>query len=495
MGLSGPAGIADGMGASSSTAPIRWLEADRKLDGALLAHMGVKAVDHPQMGAAVAFPYRRDGKPYAAKFRAVAAKDWRSSHGVTRGLFNEDALRDGTGPVVITEGEIDALSVIQSGYERAVSLPDGWTEDGGKRQVIIDAEAALRDAPYVIVAGDNDAAGASLPKVVANVLAGHDVRFVRWPDGCKDANDVLRLFGEGALAKCLTEAQRLDPPGGFITALSDLPPMPDRRVLRCGMMPYNRVMAFEVGAMSVGTGTPGAGKSTYTTFCAYHVAKHEQVRVGIMGFETHPYRTRDQLARLYARRPWDELSQRERADFLEFADAHFRIVHRDFDGDHRHNLEWLRTMIYTLAVRDECKLIVIDPWNELEHLPEPGESMTSYINFALQQIRTWAQQYDTHICLIAHPRKMPTDGKPRPPTGYDIADSAAFFNKPALGFSVHKETNADGGQDYVRVSTWKVRETQLYGFDPGSIRLSFHPHAMNYSLFEDDSAFTRRGDK
>lgn len=470
--------------------PMAWLQTERRLDGALLVHMGVTAKEHPQLGLAAAFPYRRDGKTYAAKFRAVDRKDWRSSQGVTRALFNEDCLREGTGPVVITEGEIDAISVIQAGYERAVSLPDGWTEDGGKRQVLIDAEAALRNASHVIVAGDNDTAGASLPKVVANILAGHDVRAVRWPDGCKDANDVLRLLGEGGLAKCLTEAARIDPPGGSITALSDLPPLPARRVLRVGMKPYDYALAFEVGTMSVGTGTPGAGKSTFTTFAAYHVAQHEQVRVGIMGFETHPYRIRDHLARLYARKAWDDLSERERGDFLAFADHHFRIVHRTFDDDSQHNLQWLRGMIYTLAVRDECKLILVDPWNELEHLPEPGESMTSYINFALQQVRQWAQQFDTHVCLIAHPRKMNTDGKPRSPTGYDIADSAAFYNKPALGFSVHQE-DGDDGESWVRVSTWKVRETQLYGFQPGSIRLNFHQEMMTYTKYESDAAFKR----
>lgn len=152
-------------------------------------------------------------------------------------------------------------------------------------------------------------------------------------------------------------------------------------------------------------------------------------------------------------------------------------------------------MIYALAVRDECKLITIDPWNELEHLPEVGESMTSYINFALQQIRTWAQQYDTHICLIAHPRKMSTEGKPRPPTGYDIADSAAFFNKPALGFSVHQERDEDAGQQWVKITTWKVRETQLYGFDPGYTKLTFHPYAMTYTQFQDDSGFKRKSAK
>lgn len=472
--------------------PMAWLQEERKLDGALLAHMGVKAADHPELGHVAAFPYRREGKPYAWKFRKISEKKWRSSPGVSRSLFNEDCLRSGSGPVVLTEGEMDAIAVIQAGFGRAVSLPDGWTEDNGKRQVLIDAESLLRQSSFVIVAGDNDEAGRGLPKTVANVLAGHDVRFVTWPEGCKDANDVLRLLGEGAVAKCLNEAIKLDPPGGFITAMSDLPPMPSRRVLRIGMKPYDFGLAFEVGTMSVGTGTPGSGKSTFTTFAAFHIAQHEQIRIGVMGFETHPYRTRDQLARLYCRKPWDELNDRERGDFLAFADAHFRIVHRTYEAEDKHNLGWLRNMVYTLAVRDECKLIIVDPWNELEHLPEPGESMTSYINFALQQIRQWAQQFDTHICLIAHPRKMNTDGAMRCPTGYDIADSAAFFNKPALGFSVHKETDDDTGESWVKVQTWKVRETQLYGFEAGSIRLTFIPQFMSYTRFEDNSAFQRK---
>ena len=149
-----------------------------------------------------------------------------------------------------------------------------------------------------------------------------------------------------------------------------------------------------------------------------------------------------------------------------------------------HNLGWLKEMIYTLAVRDNCKLIIVDPWNELEHLPEPGESMTAYINFALQQIRVWAEQYDTHICLVAHPRKMSTEGKPKSPTGYDIADSAAFFNKPSLGFAVHMEDDKESGESFVRVTTWKVRDSQLYGIEKGDTRLTFDKHLMAYRRYE-----------
>lgn len=458
---------------------MQWLQQSRGLDGALLAHMQVKPADHPALGPVAAFQYLRDGKVYAAKFRQVEPKDWRSTQGVTRGLYNADAIRSGEGPIVITEGEIDCLSVIQAGYERAVSLPDGWTADGGKRDVLVAAEDDLRRSGHVIVAGDHDEAGASLPKTVANILAGHDVRYARWPEGCKDANDVLVHFGEGELARCLLNAKRVDPAGGFITGLSDLPPMPERRVLRTGLNCLDWLMAWEAGAMSVGTGTPGAGKSTFATFAAYHVALHEKVRVGFLAFETHPYRIRDQLSRLRAGRPFQELGADLRRNCLEVFDRHFRIVHRTFDeGDH--HLQWLKSMVYTLAVRDGCKLILVDPWNELEHLPEPGESMTAYINFALKEIRTWAEQYDTHIAVIAHPKKMHTDGKPRMPTGYDVADSAAFFNKPALGWSVHQEEDEDGAK-FVRLSTWKIRDRQLYGVDPGQTRLDFDPYRMSYS--------------
>jgi twinkle protein len=458
---------------------MQWLTQVRKLDAALLQHMRVKATNHPALGECVALPYIKSGEVFAAKFRRPEPKEWRSSQGVSRGLYNEDCLKAGTAPVVITEGELDALACIQAGFDRSVSLPDGWTEEGGKRDVLVEAEQVLRAAPYVICAGDNDAAGASLPRTVANILLGHDVRYVTWPDGCKDASDVLMQFGEGELARCLVEAKRMDPPGGFITGISDLPPLPTRTVLKMGMLPYDWRLAFEVGAMSVGTGTPGSGKSTFTTFAAYHVAKHNNVKVGMLSFETHPYRTRDHLCRLECGKPWDDLSDRQQAEVGATLDRSFRIVHRTFDAG-SHNLGWLKDMVYTLAVRDGCKMIIIDPWNELEHLPEPGENMTSYINFALQQIRVWAEQFDTHICLIAHPRKMMTQGKPQAPTGYDIADSAAFFNKPSLGFTVHQELGEDG-MTFVRLNVWKVRDVQLYNIDKGNAELDFNKYSMAYT--------------
>jgi twinkle protein len=460
-----------------------WLTGVRKLDAVLLQSMEVNAEMHPLMGQAASFAYLRNGVPYATKLRAVPDKDWRATQGVSRGLYNEDCLfSDEEEPIVLTEGEIDCLSVMQAGFLRAVSLPDGWSVEGGPREILVKAEELLRCSPHVIVAGDNDEVGRSLPRAVANVLLGHPVRYAVWPDGCKDANDVLVQHGEEVLRDCLAAAKLVDPPGGFITGFSDLPPLAEQRVLRTGLQTIDCVVAFEVGAMSVVTGTPGSGKSTFTTFAAYHVAHHEKVRVGLLSFETHPHRTRDHLCRLHTGCPWEELRPERQDEVAATLDLSFRLAHRTYD-DTGHNLAWLRSMIYTLSVRDGCKLIIIDPWNELEHLPDPGENMTAYINFALQRIRTWAEQFETHICVVAHPRKMPTDGKPRAPVGYDISDSAAFANKPSLGLTVH-QAELDDGTEIVRLLAWKVRDTMLYGFEKGQVRLEFVRETMNYIKYE-----------
>lgn len=462
---------------------MKWLSEVRGLDPDLLSAMGVRATDHPEIGAAVAFPYRRGGEPYAAKFR-TPEKQFRASKGVSRGLYNEDDLtRLESLPVVITEGEIDCLSVMQAGFERAVSVPDGWSEDRAECAALVAARESLERSPMVIVAGDCDKTGESLPRYVANLLRRHDVRVAKWPDDCKDANDVLVKHGEGALANCLNNAKRVDPPGGMITAFSDLPPLGDRRVLRIGAHPFDYAVALELGAMSVWTGTPGSGKSTFLTWAAERIAVNESIRVGVMAFETHPYDIRDQLFLIRTGKDYATIDQESRKRTLAVLDEHFRLVHVTLDDTQQH-LAWLEGMVEALALRDGCKLIIIDPWNELEHLPEKGETMTAYINFATKFLRQMAERLDIHIALVAHPKKMPTDGKPRPPTGYDIADSAAFFNKPSLGVTVHQAefTDPDTGDEdkWVELHVWKVRKTRLYGFQKGRVKVNFNPDTMSY---------------
>lgn len=470
---------------TSKTDVMAWLIGARKLDAELLASMGVKAIEHPGLGPVAAFPYIRPGErePHAFKFRTVD-KRFSSSKGQSRGLFNlRDLFAMEALPPVITEGEIDCLSVMQAGFERAVSVPDGWGEERTSDAALVAAEEQLRRSPHVIVAGDTDAAGAGLARYVANLLKGHDVRQAVWPEGCKDPNDVLQKHGEGELARCLNQAKRIDPPAGLITGFSDLPPLSERRVLRINDFPFARVVALELGTMSVWTGIPGSGKSTFLAWAANEICQRERVRAGLVMFETHPHALRNQLSLIETGSEFRDLSPDWRAKLLATLDARFRVVHYRPEGDMAQTLGWLEGMIHALAVRDGCSLIVVDPWNEIEHLLQPGETMTTYINWALKTLRQWAEQLNVHIALAAHPKKLSTDGAPKAPTGYDIADSAAFFNKPSLGVTVHQRErkDEDGAEEkWVELRVWKVRDTLLYGFEKGQVDCMFDPDRRRF---------------
>lgn len=465
-----------------------WLEEVRGLDAGLCERMGVRPGSHRDLGQGVVFTYRRNGERYADKFRPLGEKTFRwHPKGVEHVLYNFDALLDDTMsgmPIVITEGEIDALSVIEAGFPRTVSVPDGWSEkageaDGSKMKPVLEAEELIRKADVLIIAADADATGQAFTRAISALFEDMTVRAVRWPDDCKDANDVLRKHGLGEVARCLNAAVPIDPPGGQITGFSDLPPLSERRIMRLGFEPFDWQLAFEEGAMSVCTGIPGFGKSTFVRFCAHHLVRNEGIRVGAMELENGPLQMRDHLARLSTGRPWDDLAPDRRASLNADLDRSWRVAHRAPEGsDVAENLEWIRKRIRTLAVRDRCKFIYIDPWNELEHMPEPGENLTNYINWATKSIRQWAERYDTHVCIVAHPKKLPQGSGV--PDGYDVADSAAWANKPSLGFTVHQVTPAAPDTPHVKIKVWKVRNMQRYGFSRGSILVDFDPVSMVY---------------
>lgn len=468
--------------------PVGWLCEVRGLDPEVLVKMGVDGALTRDGSPYVRFRYFRDGRPIFMKCRAVDEKRfWKEPKGKDAFLYNFDVLSDPTlfsEPVVIVEGEIDCITLVQCGFARTVSVPDGWAErvkdEGARRAPLNEAVPLLEKSPCVIVAGDADAPGASLAHHVRNLLEPHAVRAVVWPDGCKDANDVLRQHGPDAVARCIREARMMDPEGGIICGFSDLPPMPPRTFLRSNHPALKSTVCYEVGNISVVTGVPTSGKSTFATFAAHHMQHDNDIRVGLALFETHPDSIRDQLCMLRLGRQWESLDAWEKESFKRQLDLHYRLIFRDEKSDTRHNIGWLESMIKTAAVRDGCKLIIIDPWNEIDHLPEPGESMTNYINFALTRVRQLAERYQTHVQIVTHPAKMKDSDKV--PKGYDIADSAAWFNKPSLGVTVARVEGVYGANGIfpVDIHTWKVKYWKEYGIETGAIRLNFDRNSLAY---------------
>lgn len=470
---------------------MSYLENSRGIPEDMAARYGVEEKPLRRGGVGVTIGYRRNGEVYGHKVRPLDPGDgprfFFHPTGATRDLWNVDVLGDDTlkdHPIIITEGELDALSCIAAGFPRAVSIPDGWTvnfhgDDGPKSKPILANLERLRRSPFVIAAGDGDETGGSFVRAVRNMLGDHPVKFLDYPEGCKDANDVLRKFGGAELARVINSARWIDPEGGRLTGFADMPPEPPMQIYRPGFPPFDNVILFHTGFPTIVTGIPGSGKSTFTVCALHHTIRTNGIRVAVGMFETPASVLRDHLARLNTGRPWDALAGHEKTKLTEKLDHHWRIIHRVEDDKRAHDMGWIRDMMHAAAVRDGCKVVMLDPWNEIEHTLERGENMTDYMNVALARIRQWAERFDCAVCIVAHPTKMQAEAgtKPRAPLGYDISASAAWYNKAAIGITVHQ---IDGDDPHVRVINWKAKFQQQYGIGKGKIDLDFDPRMMTY---------------
>ena len=108
------------------------------------------------------------------------------------------------------------------------------------------------------------------------------------------------------------------------------------------------------------------------------------------------------------------------------------------DATQTHNID----MIETAVMRDNVKVFIIDPWNELDHDRFREESLTEYTGRAIKELKRLAMRLNVHIICVAHPTKMQRRnqaGDVPKPTLYDISDSAHWANKADVGLVVWRQ--------------------------------------------------------
>lgn len=105
----------------------------------------------------------------------------------------------------------------------------------------------------------------------------------------------------------------------------------------------------------------------------------------------------------------------------------------------------------------ERKGLVIDPYNELEHLRARDQSETEYISALLSRIRGWARMHHVHVWLVAHPQKMRReDGKLPIPRPDMISGSQHWWNKTDNAITVYRDFEKPDSQ-VVEIHVQKVR--------------------------------------
>lgn len=483
---SGCATIAAGAAPSSqaTAAPFRpglvaAIEA-RGLDPGLLARLGVGPSDRLP-GEAIAIPFLDRGVAVATKHRTLGPdKRFTQEPGGRQILWNLDCLRDAalaSQPLIVTEGELDAMAAIQAGFARSVSVPGGApaqrgdpSDDlraGGKRYAFLDeAWPLLRDCREIVLAVDADGPGANLLHDLALRLGRHRCKWLRYPKGAKDLNDALRLYGARGVQETIRRGEWLKVEGVY--RLSELPPIAPEPALESGVAGLGAHYRLRRGDFCVITGLPGHGKTSLVNEIACRMAERHGWSTVFASFEQTPQLDhRRALRSFHAARREKEMSEAERAAADAWIDRHFAFVVANEDEET--TLQWVLEKLAAAVIRYGARLVVIDPWNEMDHSRPADMSLSEYVGFAIRQFRRLARKYGVHLIVVAHPAKMlrGRDGKYPVPGLYDISDSAHWSNKADVGIVVHRENLLDDPTTAIRVV--KSRYHSAIG-TPGEIK-------------------------
>lgn len=198
---------------------------ERGLDAEMLARLGISDSDRLP-GSCIAIPYVLGGVTVNHKYRQIGdQKGFSQDSGAAKCFWNIDVLSDETlddRPLVITEGEFDAISAMQCGYPRAISVPDGAPaeavgedDSGAKYSYLRDAADLFKGVKEIILAVDGDGPGVNLLNDLAIRLGRHRCKWVKYPRGCKDLNDALRTYGEKGVVETLKRAEWMRLSGVF----------------------------------------------------------------------------------------------------------------------------------------------------------------------------------------------------------------------------------------------------------------------------------------
>lgn len=230
-------------------------------------------------------PYYHNGELVAQHTRTADKRfAWLGNTGALE-LFGQHRCR-GKGPLlVITEGEIDAMSVAQSfpGVD-VVSLPNG--ADSAARYVGMNLEF-IEGYAEVVLMFDNDAPGQKAIDDAASLLTPGKVKVVGWPSDVKDANDLLKAGRQKELRELIYHAQVYRPDGvvdGASITLAEL-----MQPIECGV-PYAfqklqmKLQGGRKGEITLWTAGSGIGKSAFTRQLAY-AYRSSGLRVGMIYLE------------------------------------------------------------------------------------------------------------------------------------------------------------------------------------------------------------------
>jgi twinkle protein len=441
----------------------------------------------------ICFPYFRGDKVVNIKYRGKDPQGkrlFKLHTGSELILYNLNCVVD-YDEVIIVEGEVDALSFVECGFNNVLSVPNGA---GNSTDYLNDAISLFDHIKTIFLATDQDTKGIELRDELARRFGPERCRIVSFKQH-KDANDYLVNEG-GVDFKALIDEAKPYPVKGIVpiqNIYQDILSLYETGVVRgkeIGMKCIDDFITWETSRLAIVTGIPGSGKSEFVDFL---VAKLNMIYGWKAAYFTpENYPLKFHYSKLFEKFIGKKFSKNHSTEnefdmAFDYIKNNFFYIMPEDDFTSESIIESAKGLVKSKGI----KMLVIDPYNKIDH--KYTDSETQYISRFLDRIITFAKVYDILVILVAHPRKMQKNsiGAYEVPSLYDINGSANFYNKCDYGFTVHREVNDQNVmQNVVKVFWQKIKFKHLgeqgitplrYNFNNGRFEQEFGDYWDNYN--------------
>lgn len=408
-------------------------------------------------------------------------KEW-SESGMKSILFGIKQCKD-FGRLIITEGQIDSLSVATAGFENAVSVPTG---KNGMRWVPHNWDW-VRKFKQIVVFGDYERGEMTLlPEIRARFASETCQILAVQPDdymGCKDANEILLTYGVEQIRKCVNNAKPVMLKQ--VARLVDIQYEDEakKEYMPTGIAELDKLLngGLRFGYLDILTGKRGEGKSTFGSMLLKSALE------GGYGCFVYSGEMRAQEVRR-----WLDY-QIAGCDKIESSQIGNVVTHKIPDGYLRTIWDWYKDLIYaydTSVITDEetdlmdvvetyvkqfnCRFVLLDNLMTAVDISniEADDKYEKQARICKRLARI-AQTYNALIVLVAHKKKGNSFGGDE---NDDVLGSSEITNLAGVIMSYGRGKDIDESQRLLKVL--KEREKgrcnfkgMVLNFDPASKRI------------------------
>jgi twinkle protein len=402
--------------------------------------------------------YRPSRKIKDGEIKTWCQKDADTTHL----LFNMNRV-DSTRPLVITEGEIDLLSVIESGWTNAVSIPLG----AGNLNWIEDNFDWIQQFEKIIIWADNDDAGIKMRDAATRRLGEYaDCYYVDLPNELevngkkqqiKDANEVLYYLGKDKVISLIENATEMSIAN--IRDLSDVKPLDIEKIegIKSGLKQLDKwINKFFLGTLTITTGSSGSGKSVWINQVYIAEALNQGydsfLFTGELSVEQEQY--------------WINLMLAGKSH-IQVKNNHYRIISPEsqekiknwykgrlfiYDNETDYSAKSILKTMKELVRKKGIKVFVLDNIMTIDLECNHSDIWMKQKEFVVKLVN-FARRYNVLVHLVAHPRKLETT---RRLTKYDVSGSGDITNLAHYVIGIHrvsdkeKEPPKNNKGDYVK---------------------------------------------